>query len=196
MASSLRSAITTVTAWIPSTTPGMSQSMWTAGDRLSCSNMVMGSVKLFSGWVSALHPSNRPAYGTRLGRSCRTSPTLDSLGEGSQLLHSVAERDELVPSKLHRDRLQCQTASKFSTLIYSRENDVVIQHGPIHLQIAALLRSALPLVPDAARAVRDAIHPHQRRSVSAVRHTQTRVPTRSERMIPPLGPTAPATSKP
>ena len=56
----------------------------------------------------------------------------------------------------------------------SRENDVVTRPSPIYLQIAALLRSGVPLATDATKAVRP---------------TQARAPARSERMIPPLGAT-------
>ena len=70
------------------------------------------------------------------------------------------------------------------------------RHGPIHPQIAALPRSAIPLDPHAAKAVRSAIHQHQRRSALDMLHTQTRVAARSDRMIPPLSPTALASSKP
>ncbi len=55
----------------------------------------------------------------------------------------------------------------------------------IHLQIAALLRSAIPLAPNAAKAMRDATDPRQRRPVLGVQHHQARIPARSERMITP-----------
>ena len=50
--------------------------------------------------------------------------------------------------------------------------------------------------PDAARAVRNATDPDQRRPAFGMRNTQTRVHARSERMMQPRGPTAPASSKP
>jgi hypothetical protein len=72
----------------------------------------------------------------------------------------------------------------------------VIRRGTICLQIVALLRSATPLAPNSTKAVQDAIHRHQRRLVPGVRHHQTRVDARSERMIPPPSTTALASSKP
>ena len=88
------------------------------------------------------------------------------------------------------------TAGATSTAAISRENDVVTRHGPIHLQIAALLRLEIPLAPDAANAVRSAIDRRRQRSALGVQPTHNRFPAGSKRMITPLSPTAPASSKP
>ena len=72
----------------------------------------------------------------------------------------------------------------------------MIRHGTIHLQIAALLRSAIPLATDATKALRNAVDRRRWRQVPPKRHIQTRVSARSGRMITPLSPTAPASFKP
>ena len=67
------------------------------------------------------------------------------------------------------------------TTAISRENDVVTRHGPIHLQIAALLRSAIPLAPDAAKAGRNVIDRRRKHPDLGKRHAQTRVSDRFAR---------------
>ncbi len=70
------------------------------------------------------------------------------------------------------------------------------RHGTPDPQIAALLRSPVSLAPDAAKGLRRNVDQRQRRPISGKLHPQTGVPTRSERMIVPPSPTAPASPKP
>jgi len=71
----------------------------------------------------------------------------------------------------------------------------VTRHGTPDPQIAALLRSPVSLVPDAAKGPRRSVDQRQRRSISGKLHPQTGVPARSKRMIAPPSPTAPASPR-
>lgn len=71
----------------------------------------------------------------------------------------------------------------------------MIRHGMLNLEIATLLRSAIPLAPDAADG-----SPHNRdqgriRRISGKFDRQTRVRARPGRIVVPSSPTAPASAK-
>jgi len=72
----------------------------------------------------------------------------------------------------------------------------VTRHGTPDPQIAALLRSPVSLAPNASNGLRHSLDRRRRPPISGNAHPQTRVRTRSERMIAPPSPTAPASPKP
>ncbi len=72
----------------------------------------------------------------------------------------------------------------------------MIRHGMLDPQIAALLRSARALAPDATIGPRHSLDRRQRRSINGGVDPQTRVRARSKRTIVPPSPTAPASPNP
>ena len=100
------------------------------------------------------------------------------------------------PDDRHRDIRALQPATRAAAAdLLTRQDNVVMRHGKADLQIAVLLRSAIPLACDAAEGPLHGLDRGRRRSISGNFVSQTRVQARVRRMIMPPNPTAPASPR-